>query len=146
MILHLVNLWISLIFQTGVHPTLVTVLTKHSALRQNTSNADVAYQALSNLLSCRNAYTALTSFVQVGRLPEAMKAVEHVESLVVDVPEFLKQTQVIGDLKVISNPFCGASFLIVGLNSKSLFPPKLGFRTNSAMRIQEALLYQPRKL
>lgn len=105
MILDSVNLWISPVFQTGIHPTLVKVLTKHSSLRQNTSNADAAYKAFSNLLSCRNAYTTLTSFVQAGQLPEAMKAVEHLESLVVSVPEFLKQTQVIGDLKVISNSF-----------------------------------------
>ena len=131
MLLDLANLWVSPVFQTGIHPTLVKVLTKHSALRQNTSDADVAYKAFSNLLTCRNAYTALASFVQVGRLPEAMKAVEQLESLVVGVPEFLKQTPVIGDLKVISNSFCGASFLISWSQQQKL--------TSTRARVQDQL-------
>jgi centromere/kinetochore protein ZW10 len=92
------------VFQTGLHPKLVKVLTKHSALAQNTSNAEAVYHAFSKLLSYRNAYTA----VQVGRLPEAVKAVDHVESLDLGVPDFLEQTQIIEDLKVNINLFCGA--------------------------------------
>ena len=119
---------ISSIFQTGLSPTLIKVLTKHSALAQNTSNAEVVYKAFSNLLSCRDAYTALTSLVQLGRLPEAVKAVEHLESLVAGVPDFLKHTQIIEDLKVRPNPSCDASFLTSWSTAKDHFHQSSGSR------------------
>ena len=78
----------------------MTSLTVHAGLAQDTSDAEAIHEALSYLLQCRNAYSSVASLVSTGKLPEAVKQSANVQQLLDDLPESLKQTTVIGDLKV----------------------------------------------
>ncbi|KDR80702.1 hypothetical protein GALMADRAFT_241105 [Galerina marginata CBS 339.88] len=85
--------------ETGIIPTLVSTLEKHSALAQEASDAEAIFEASSYLLTCRNRYSALVSLVQQGKLPEAVNASEEVQQLVDGVPMYIKQTEVVIDLR-----------------------------------------------
>ncbi|KAF4610462.1 hypothetical protein D9613_006989 [Agrocybe pediades] len=85
--------------EKGIVPTLVAALKKHSTLAQDTSDAEAVYNASSYLLQCRDAYSSLLSLAQSGQLPAAVEKGEEVQKLVVDMPEYLSQTKVAGDLK-----------------------------------------------
>ena len=78
----------------------MNTLTVHAALAQDTSDAEVIHEAFSYLLQCRNAYSSATSLVSAGKLPEAVKECANVQKLLDNLPESLKQTTVIEDLKV----------------------------------------------
>ena len=87
----------------------MTSLTVHAALAQDTSDAEAIHEALSYLLQCRNAYSSVMSLVSAGKLPEAVKESANIQQLLDGLPESLKQTAVIEDLKVsggcLSNGF-----------------------------------------
>ncbi|TFK39823.1 hypothetical protein BDQ12DRAFT_681284 [Crucibulum laeve] len=85
--------------KTGLIPTLVSTLTKHAALAQESLNADVKYVLLSHLLKCQTEYLALTSFVDAGRLPEAVEACASLEHVVNGAPAPLQETVIMMDLK-----------------------------------------------
>ena len=137
--------------QEGILPTLVTRLTVHAALAQDTSDAEVIHEALSYLLQCRNAYSSVVSLVSAGKLPEAVKESANVQQLLDSLPESLRQTAVIDDLKVgsdwLSNGFVYQRLLPF---SKSSVPPVPALRTSSATPAQgvlslrrQCLLYGP---
>ena len=86
--------------QEGILPTLVTALTAHVALAQDASDAEAIHEALSYLLQCRNAFSSVTYLVSAGKLPEAVKESANVQQLLDGLPESLRQTSVIEDLKV----------------------------------------------
>lgn len=82
---------------------MVTSLTAHAALAQDSSDAEAIHEALSYLLHCRNAYSSVMSLVSAGKLPEAVKESAVVQQLLDGLPDSLRQTTVIEDLKVGSN-------------------------------------------
>lgn len=96
--------------QEGILPTLVNTLTVHAALAQDASDAEVIHEAFSYLLQCRNAYSSVVSLVSAGELPEAVKESANVQQLLDGLPESLKQTTVVEDLKVRSNWLSIGSF------------------------------------
>jgi hypothetical protein len=75
-------------------------LTKNSTLAQDTINAETLYQAFLALRECRSVYISLKLLAEAGQLPGAVKMIESLESLVENVPVFIRQTQVMMDLKV----------------------------------------------
>jgi len=75
-------------------------LTKNSNLAQDTINAETLYQAFLALRECRNVYISLKSLAGAGQLPEAVRMIDSLENLVENVPIFIRQTQVMMDLKV----------------------------------------------
>ncbi|KAF8906266.1 hypothetical protein CPB84DRAFT_1844516 [Gymnopilus junonius] len=85
--------------ETGIFPTLISALEGHSALAQEASNAKVVYEASSYLLDCKKEYSMLESLVQVGKLPEAVKKGEEVQTLLQKEPESLKETNVCASFK-----------------------------------------------
>lgn len=87
-------------FQSGLLPNPLSTLQKHSVLAQETSDASTIYQSWSYLLKCKTIYTSILSLVHQGKLPEAVKEIDNADGLVNEIPEFLKQTQVVVDLKV----------------------------------------------
>ena len=116
--------------QEGILPTLVTSITVHAALAQDTSDAEAIHEALSYLLQCRNAYSSVVSLVSTGKLPEAVKESANMQRLLDGLPESLKQTAVIEDLKVggcLSNYFVYKELLPFSKNSVPLVPAS---RTN----------------
>ncbi|KAF9477590.1 hypothetical protein BDN70DRAFT_880982 [Pholiota conissans] len=85
--------------QTGLVPTLLSTLKKHSALLQEASDTTATYQGLAYLLRCRDSYTSLIALVQEGNLPDAVIAGRDVEELLEGMPQFLQQTNVALDLR-----------------------------------------------
>jgi protein transport protein DSL1/ZW10 len=109
----------------------VTSLTVHAALAQDTSDAEAIHEALSYLLQCRNAYSSVVSLVSAGKLPEAVKESANMQQLLDGLPDSLKQTAVIEDLKVGSGCL-SSGFVYKGLLpfSKSSVPLVPALRTN----------------
>jgi centromere/kinetochore protein ZW10 len=109
----------------------VASLTVHAALAQDTSDAEAIHEALSYLLQCRNAYSSVVSLVSAGKLPEGVKESASMQQLLDGLPDSLKQTAVIEDLKVgggcMSNSFVNEELLP---SSKSSVPLVPGLRTN----------------
>ena len=109
----------------------MTSLSVHAALAQDTSDAEAIHEALSYLLQCRNAYSSLVSLVSAGKLPEAVNESVNMQQLLDGLPESLKQTAVIEDLKVggvcLSNGFVYKGLLPFSKSSVSLVP---ALRTN----------------
>ncbi|KAF8967606.1 hypothetical protein BDZ97DRAFT_1903209 [Flammula alnicola] len=85
--------------EKGLLPTLLTTLRTHSALAQEASDVEAVYSGLSYISRCRDAFSYLISLVNSGNLPEAVDASRKVEELLEGMPEFLKQTSVVVDLK-----------------------------------------------
>ena len=109
----------------------MTTLTVHAALAQDTSDAEAIHEALSYLLQCRNAYSFVVSLVSAGKLPEAVKESANMQQLLDGLPESLKQTAVIEDLKVggacLYNDFVYEGLLPFSKSSVPLLP---ALRTN----------------
>jgi hypothetical protein len=73
---------------------------------QDTSDAEVTYEALSSLLRCRNAFLSLAPLVQDGKLPDAVVECRRLEGLLDEMPEPLAQANVMADMKVfLQRPF-----------------------------------------
>lgn len=85
--------------ESGLIPNLMTTLTKHSALAQETANAGVTYEALYHALECRNGYTTVTSLTHLGKLPDAVAGCEGLQKLVEGAPGSLKKAAVMEDVK-----------------------------------------------
>ena len=94
----------------------MTSLTVHAALAQDTSDAEAIHEALSYLLQCRNAYSFVASLVSAGKLPEAVKESANMQQLLDGLPDSLKQTVVVEDVKV------GGGCLSSGFVYKGLLP------------------------
>ncbi|OCH91473.1 hypothetical protein OBBRIDRAFT_886899 [Obba rivulosa] len=85
--------------ETGLIPTLISHLTWHAALAQDVLNAEVKHKALSYLLKCRDKFQNATSFVQSGKLPEAMNACDDLECILESPPSPVDRAEVISDMK-----------------------------------------------
>ena len=109
----------------------MTSFTVHAALAQDTSDAKAIHEALSYLLQCRNSYSSVVSLVSAGKLPEAVNESANMQQLLNGLPESLKQTPVIEDVKVrgscLSNGFVYKGLLP---SSKSSVPLLPALRTN----------------
>lgn len=86
--------------KTGLVPHLITDLTRHAALAQETADADVKQVAIAHLAQCRAAMQKLERLVKDGRLPDAMAECAEVESLLARLPAPLEDTPLLTDLKV----------------------------------------------
>lgn len=86
--------------QTGIISTLLDNLTDHANLAQESADAKVEYEALSQLLECKTSFQALTSLVEIGKLPEAVKACDHLNALLEGAPVYLSRTNVMVDIRV----------------------------------------------
>ncbi|PPQ69821.1 hypothetical protein CVT26_014198 [Gymnopilus dilepis] len=80
--------------ETGIFPTLVSALEKHSALAQEASDAHAIYEASAFLLQWKTEYSRLVSLVEAGQLPEAVRQSEHIQGIVDREPESLKGTNI----------------------------------------------------
>ena len=73
-----------------------------------------------------NAYSSLVSLVSAGKLPEGVKESANMQELLDGLPESLKQTAVIEDMKVgggcLSNVFVYEGLLLFSKNSVPLVP------------------------
>ena len=109
----------------------MTSLTVHAALAQDTSDAEAIHEALSYLLQCRNAYASVVSLVSAGKLPEAVEESANIQQLLDGLPDSLKQSAVIEDLKVggscLSNGFVYKRLLLFSKSSVLLMR---GLRTS----------------
>lgn len=106
-------------------------LTVHAALAQDTSDAETIHEALSYLLQCRNAYSSVVSLVSAGNLPEAVNESANMQQLLDGLPDSLKKTAVVEDVKVgggcLSNGFVYKGLLPFSKSSVHLVH---GLRTN----------------
>ncbi|KAF8202281.1 hypothetical protein BJ912DRAFT_944331 [Pholiota molesta] len=85
--------------ETGLVPTLLNTLKRHSALLQEASDTEAIYEGLDYLSRCRKEYTSLVALVQEGDLPDAVTAIRGIEGLLEKMPQFLRQTNVALDYK-----------------------------------------------
>lgn len=86
--------------QTGIISTLLDNLTNHANLAQESADAKVQYEALSQLLQCKTSFESLASLIEAGKLPEAVEACDHLNALLEGVPMNLSRTNVMMDVKV----------------------------------------------
>ncbi|KAJ1306749.1 hypothetical protein OPQ81_007735 [Rhizoctonia solani] len=84
--------------QTGLLPSVLTTLTAHSTLAQDTQDAKVLHNALVHLIRCRNEFKALSTLVEDGHLPAAVRKSEEAQSLIQSAPQPLGRSAVIKDL------------------------------------------------
>jgi protein transport protein DSL1/ZW10 len=75
-------------------------LAAHSALAQQTQDAQMNHEALSYLLKFRTAYGSLMKLVQEGHLARAVEGSASIQELLSSAPTPLPQTQVLMDIKV----------------------------------------------
>ncbi|GBE89597.1 hypothetical protein BKA93DRAFT_723614 [Sparassis latifolia] len=85
--------------ESGLIPTLITALTQHASLSQETSDADVKYNALSHLLRCRGDFYNLSQLTHNGKLPQAVGACRDLDRLLGESPSPLGQSAIMLDLK-----------------------------------------------
>ncbi|KIM44702.1 hypothetical protein M413DRAFT_25141 [Hebeloma cylindrosporum] len=85
--------------ETGILPTLLATLQAHSILAQESSDVQIIYEGFHYLLQCKDSFSLLTSLAQLGKLPEAVVAVQEFDHLMERMPIFVQDTQVAEDLK-----------------------------------------------
>ena len=81
-------------------PTLVSALSAHAKLAQQTLDAEVLHESLSHLLRCRTEFDALNGLVNEGRLPEAVQSLEGLDRALSGAPVALAQSEAMVDMKV----------------------------------------------
>lgn len=86
--------------KTGLVPHLITSLTRHAVLAQETADTNVKESAVSHLARCRTEMQRFTELVKDGQLPEATVVCEELEKLLVHPPRPLEDAALLGDLKV----------------------------------------------
>lgn len=84
----------------GLLPTVLTTLSAHSTLAQATLDAQVLHNALVYLARCRDEFKALSTLVEDGHLPAAVRKADEAQSLVQSAPRPLERSAVMKDLLV----------------------------------------------
>ncbi|KAI0675819.1 hypothetical protein C8Q78DRAFT_1006690 [Trametes maxima] len=84
--------------ESGLVPSLLSVLTSHSTLTQETADARARHDALSHLLQCRNELKRLTRLVEEGELPDATKFGASLDGTIISAPASLQSSEVMSDL------------------------------------------------
>lgn len=85
--------------QTGIVPTLIRDLGRHAELAQESLDASVKYEAISHLQRCLVGLKSLESFIEAGKLPDAVQAQVDMDSWFEQAPVPLNQTDVMLDAK-----------------------------------------------
>ncbi|KAG8684796.1 hypothetical protein FRC09_015141, partial [Ceratobasidium sp. 395] len=84
--------------QSGLLPTLLTTLATHSALAQRTSDANVLEAAVAYIARCRDEFKALSTLVEDGHLPAAVRKADEAQVLIQSAPRPLERSAVMSDL------------------------------------------------
>ncbi|KAG8679179.1 hypothetical protein FRC08_017149, partial [Ceratobasidium sp. 394] len=84
--------------RSGLLPTLLTTLAAHSALAQRTSDAKVLETTVAYIAQCRDEFKALSTLVEDGHLPAAVRKVDEAQSLIQSAPRPLERSAVMSDL------------------------------------------------
>ncbi|KAG9097061.1 hypothetical protein FS749_007121 [Ceratobasidium sp. UAMH 11750] len=84
--------------QSGLLPTLLTTLATHSALAQRTSDAKVLETTVAYIARCRDEFKALSTLVEDGHLPAAVRKADEAQSLIQSAPRPLERSAVMSDL------------------------------------------------
>ena len=92
--------------KTGLVPSLITSLTRHASLAQETEDANALREAMSYLAECKEAMRGLTDLVESGRLPEAVEKYQQTEHLLARQQPSLFGTEVYVDLQVRLSCHC----------------------------------------
>ncbi|KAF9454310.1 hypothetical protein P691DRAFT_717761 [Macrolepiota fuliginosa MF-IS2] len=85
--------------QSGLVPVLLQRLSEHSRLVQEAADIQIQYQALSHILRCKTELSNLDSLVQLGKLPEAVVALEALHTLLELSPYPLTQSKIFLDFR-----------------------------------------------
>ncbi|KAI0758621.1 Centromere/kinetochore Zw10-domain-containing protein [Irpex lacteus] len=85
--------------ETGLVPNLLSTLTRHAALAQELSDAEVMHQAMSHLAHIKREMQSLASLVGEGRLPDAVALCNSLERLLASAPPPLPATDVVRDVQ-----------------------------------------------
>ncbi|KAJ8095228.1 ribosome biogenesis protein ytm1 [Marasmius tenuissimus] len=85
--------------ETGLVPTLMGALKKHSALASEEAKARIRHNCLEHLSKCYAEYRLLVSLSEAGDLPEAIRRCELISHLVHDAPSPLGESLVMADFK-----------------------------------------------
>ena len=86
--------------KTGLVPTLINTLTRHSSLSQETEDALALNNAMSYLARCKQEMRDLAGLVESGKLPEAVDRYQDVEHVLAEQQPSLQGTGVYVDLQV----------------------------------------------
>ncbi|KAG9087157.1 hypothetical protein FRC06_002703, partial [Ceratobasidium sp. 370] len=84
--------------QSGLLPTLLTTLAAHSTLAQRTSDAKILETAVAYIARCRDEFKALSTLVEDGHLPAAVRKADEAQSLIQSAPRPLERSALMGDL------------------------------------------------
>jgi hypothetical protein len=79
---------------------LINDLKAHSSLAQEMSDSEVTLESVSHLKRCWGEISLISSLVENGKLPDAVKASVAFEVLLNQTPLSLGQANVMKDLKV----------------------------------------------
>ncbi|KAK1221072.1 ribosome biogenesis protein ytm1 [Marasmius sp. AFHP31] len=85
--------------ETGLVPTLMGALRKHSALASEEAKARMRSNCLEHLSKCYAEYQLLVSLSEAGDLPEAIRRCESISQLVHGAPSPLGESLVMADFK-----------------------------------------------
>lgn len=86
--------------KSGLIPNLMSSLTSHAALAQQTADARAQHGALAHLLQCREGLRDFTRLVEKGELADATKASASLEGIIASAPEPLSKSEILTDMKV----------------------------------------------
>ncbi|KAG2363253.1 hypothetical protein BDR07DRAFT_1404704 [Suillus spraguei] len=93
--------------KSGLVPVLLEALEAHQLLAQESLDTDVLSDSLSHLSECKVQLGALQELVDAGDLPQAVVACHALSSLLISVPEPLKDASAVSQmrarLRVLSN-------------------------------------------
>ncbi|KAF8916015.1 Centromere/kinetochore Zw10-domain-containing protein [Mucidula mucida] len=85
--------------ESGLVPTLISTLTKHAALQQETAEANVLYDCLDHLSRFKAELTSLDGLIRDGQLPQAVQAYRNMDKLSEEHPRPLAHSEILIDLK-----------------------------------------------
>ncbi|CAE6454428.1 unnamed protein product [Rhizoctonia solani] len=84
--------------QTGLLPTVLVTLSAHSTLAQDAQDSNVLHTALIHLTQCREDFKTLSTLVEGGHLPAAVRKSEEAQSLIQSAPHPLGRSAIMKDL------------------------------------------------
>ncbi|KDN35071.1 hypothetical protein RSAG8_11909, partial [Rhizoctonia solani AG-8 WAC10335] len=82
----------------GLLPSVLTTLSAHSTLAQDAQDANILHAALIHLTQCRDEFKALSTLVEGGHLPTAVRKSEEAQSLIQSAPKPLERSAIMKDL------------------------------------------------
>ncbi|KAL0568182.1 ribosome biogenesis protein ytm1 [Marasmius crinis-equi] len=85
--------------ETGLVPTLLSALRKHSALANEAAQAKIRHDALEHLAKCYSEYRNLVSLSEGGDLPQAIHCCDSISRSIRDAPSPLDTSMVMADFK-----------------------------------------------